>query len=160
MAGASASYRFPWGRVYAGGGWYANRFEGRKPRNMGYASLSFNARAGKFSFYGTVDYNSMDADVNSYTRYYRPSTAEIQVNYNFTPDFYVALCLQHFTGRLDTKTVTKDGTFRQVTQTRYKDRSLRPWILVRYTFRKNDNKKIKLDKVLDSYEKGISIQRK
>ena len=160
MAGASASYRFTWGRVYAGGGWYANRFEGRKPRNMAYASLGFNARAGKFSFYGTVDYNSMDAGANSCTRYYRPSTAEIQANYNFTPDFYIALCLQHFTGRLDTKTVTKDGSFRQATLTRHTDRCLRPWILVRYTFRKNDNKKIKLGKVLRSLEDGISIQRK
>lgn len=160
MAGASASYRFTWGRVYAGGGWYANRFKGRKPRNMAYASLGFNARAGKFSFYGTVDYNSMDAGANSCTRYYRPSTAEIQANYNFTPDFYIALCLQHFTGRLDTKTVTKDGSFRQATLTRHTDRCLRPWILVRYTFHKNDNKKIKLGKVLRSLEDGISIQRK
>ena len=127
---------------------------------MAYASLGFNARAGKFSFYGTVDYNSMDAGANSCTRYYRPSTAEIQANYNFTPDFYIALCLQHFTGRLDTKTVTKDGSFRQATLTRHTDRRLRPWILVRYTFRKNDNKKIKLGKVLRSLENGISIQRK
>lgn len=81
------------------------------------------------------------------------------MNYNFTPDFYISLCLQHFTGELRTRAVTDDGTFRSVVNTRYKDRCLRPWILVRYTLRKNSDRKIKLGKVLDSYEQGISIGR-
>ena len=52
-----------------------------------------------------------------------------------------------------------DGSYHSVTNTRYKECSLRPWILIRYTFRKSQKRKIKLEKVLNSYEKGISIER-
>ena len=159
LAGVDASYRLPWGRVYAGGGWYVDRFGHGRTEHMGYASAGFSIALGKFSFYGDVDYNSRDVTANSSTLYYRPSTAQVQVNYNFTPDFYISLCLQHFTGELRTRAVTDDGTFRSVVNTRYKDRCLRPWILVRYTLRKNSDRKIKLGKVLDSYEQGISIGR-
>lgn len=159
MAGMNASYRFPWGRVYVGGGWYANYYLHQQALHMAFASAGFNATFGKFSFYGDVDYNSRDVTATSRTHYYRPSMAQVQVNYNFTPDFYIALCLQHFTGEMRTKTVTTDGTYHAEVYTKYKDRCLRPWILVRYTFRKNSDKKIKLGKVLDSYERGISIQR-
>lgn len=159
QTGLDVSYRLPWGRVYGGGGWYANYFMGQSPRHMVYANFGFNLRFNKVSFYGDLNYNNRDFSVNSYTQYYRPSYAQVQVNYNFTPDFYIALALQHFTGELRTKTVMDDGSYHSVTNTRYKECCLRPWILIRYTFRKNQKRKIKLEKVLNSYEKGISIER-
>lgn len=158
-AGANISYRFKWGRIYGGGGWYADHYEGQKAKNSAYASLGFNAEVKNFSFYGTFEYSARDYTAISFTKYYRPVMANLQVNYNFTPDFYIGICLQHITGEFRTKTITEDGPFRSVTENRYTDKSLRPWILLRYTFRKNSERQHKLGKVLDSNEQGISITR-
>lgn len=156
-AGADVSYRLKWGRIYAGGGWKADHYMGQDAKKSAYASLGFNAQVKNFSFYGDVDYNSRDYTALSRTTYTHPSVANLQVNYNFTPDFYVGVCLQHITGEYQSKTTTKDGTFLSVTENHYKDRNFRPWIILRYTFRKNEEKKHRLGKVLDSNEEGISV---
>ncbi len=158
-AGANLSYRFKWGRIYGGGGWYADHFESQDAKNSAYASLGFNAQVRKFSFYGTFEYSSRDYTAISFTKYYRPVMEDLQMNYNFTPDFYIGVCLQHITGEFRTKTITEDGSFRSITENRYTDKCLRPWILLRYTFRKGSDKRHKLGKVLDSNEQGISIKR-
>lgn len=69
------------------------------------------------------------------------------------------ICLQHITGEYQSKTTTIDGSFHSVTKNHYKDQKFRPWAILRYTFRKNADKKHKLGKVLDSTEEGISILR-
>lgn len=158
-AGANISYRFKWGRIYGGGGWYADHYEEQNAKNSAYGSLGFNAQAKNFSFYGTFDYSSRDYTSVSYTKYYRPIMANLQINYNFTPDFYIGVCLQHITGEFRTKTITEDGSYRSVTENRYTDKCLRPWVILRYTFRKNSERRHKLGKVLDSNEQGISITR-
>lgn len=158
-AGANVSYRFKWGRVFCGGGWYADYFEGQDAKHSAYASCGFNATVKKFSFYGDFDYDSRDYTAISFTKYYRPLMANLQVNYNFTPDFYIGICLQHVTGEFRTKTVTEDGSFLSITENRYVDKCLRPWVILRYTFRKRSDKKHSLGKVLNSTEQGISIKR-
>ena len=67
--------------------------------------------------------------------------------------------MQYITGEYRSKTTTIDGSFNSVTEKFYKDKNFRPWIILRYTFRKHVDKKHKLDKVLDSTEQGISISR-
>ena len=158
-AGADLSYRFKWGRIYAGGGWKTCHYTGQDAKNSAYASFGFNAHAKDFSFYGDVDYNSRDYTALACTKYVRPSVANLQVNYNITPDFYIGMCLQHITGEYQSKTTTVDGSFHSVIEKHYKDKKIRPWIILRYTFRKNADKKHKLGKVLDSTEEGISILR-
>jgi hypothetical protein len=37
------------------------------------------------------------------------------------------------------------------------DLNVRPWILIRYTLRKNNKQKIKLDNVVTGKEKGIAL---
>lgn len=110
-----------------------------------------------FSFYGDVDYNSRDYTALACTRYKHPSVANLQVNFNFTPDFYMGVCLQHLTGEYQSKVTTVDGSFHSVIENHYKDQKFRPWVILRYTFRKNAEKKHKLGKVLNSTEEGISI---
>ncbi len=158
-AGANVSYRFKWGRIYAGGGWYADNYTGQSSKNSFYASFGFNAKVKNFSFYGDIDYNSRDYTALSRTIYSRPSVANLQLNYNFTQDFYVGICVQHITGEYRSKTITADGSFHAITKNYYKDKNFRPWLIVRYTFRKNADKKHKLGKVLDSTEEGVSISR-
>ena len=90
-AGANASYRFKWGRVYAGGGWKAYYYTGQSSKNAVYASCGFNSQVKDFSFNGDLEYNSKDYTALSCTTYERPSTANIQINYHFTPDFYAGV---------------------------------------------------------------------
>ena len=122
-----------------------------------YVSFGFNAQVKDFSFYGDIDYNSRDYTALACTTYSHPSVANLQVNYNFTPDFYIGVCLQHVTGEYQSKTTTVDGSFHSVVENHYKDKKIRPWVIIRYTFRKNADKKHKLGKVLNSTEEGISI---
>lgn len=156
-AGANISYRFNWGRIYGSGSWYVDYFEEQNAKQSWGGSLGFNAKAQKFSFYGTFYHKSRSYSAISYTQYCRPITADLQVNYNFTPDFYIGVCLQYITGEYRTKTFTEDGSFRSATETRYSEKCFRPWILLRYTLRKNPSKRHKLGKVLNSAERGISI---
>ena len=156
-AGTDLSYRFKWGRVYAGSDWKADYYMGQKAKNSAYASFGFNAQVKDFSFYGDIDYNSRDYTALARTTYSHPSVANLQINYNFTPDFYIGVCLQHITGEYQNKITTIDGSFRSEVENHYKDQKFRPWVILRYTFRKNDDKKHKLGKVLNSTEEGISI---
>ena len=158
-AGVTLNKRLKKGNVYGNVGWYANYYEHSKAKNMLYASLGFNYKLGKLSLYGRLNYNSRDCSKNTTTYYFKPATSELQANYNFTPDFYVGVCLQHFTGEFRSKVVTTDGAFHSTAYKHYKDKSLRPWFIARYTFRKNTDKKIKIDKVLENTESGISITR-
>ena len=158
-AGVYGNYNFKKGNIYGGGGWAAGYFEGQSPKHIFYVSGGFSLRVNKsFAFYGDIDYCPKDFSAISQSRYYHPSSANVQVNYNITPNFYVALCLQHFTGEYRTKTTVRDGEYRSVADVCFKDQNLRPWILLRYTIRKNPEKKIKLNNILDSTEKGISIK--
>lgn len=158
-AGASLSWRLKRGRIYGDGGWNADHYENQKAKNSAYASFGFNYTLNKLSCYVNVVYNSRDYTATSFTEYYRPTMANLQVNYNFTPDFYIGICLQHATGEFRTKTVTEDGSYRSITENRYTDKCLRPWVLLRYTFRKNPDRRHKLGTVLDGDEQGISITR-
>ena len=158
-AGLYANYKFKKGNIYGGGGWAAEYFEEQSAKHIFYVSGGFSFRANKlFSFYGDTYYCPKDFSVISQSRYYHPSSANVQVNYNITPNFYIALCLQHFTGEYREKTTVNNGEYHSVSDIRYKDKNLRPWILLRYTIRKNPKNKIKLDNILESTEKGISIK--
>ncbi len=152
------SYRLKNGRIYAGGGWYGNYFHGQTAHSAFTSMAGFSYTAGKFSFYGNMDYSNRSVANISVTRYRQPSSANLQINYNFTPDFYIGACLQHFTGEYNTITVTKTGNYTSVTHTYFTEYNLRPWVILRYTFRKNTNRKINLDKVLNSEEKGIRLK--
>lgn len=155
------SYRFKWGRISAEGGWKDSYYQGQSAQGSLFGSLNFTARAKKLTFNGSISFTSRDVYQVSTLNYYRPKMAQVQVNYNFTPDFYIALCLQDFTGELRTCTTTNDGTYYSITDKSYKDRNLRPWVLVRYTFRKNTHKKIKIgNNILNGEESGINIKNK
>lgn len=157
--GLNASYRFNWGRIYAGGGWMSNSYSNQQFKSSLFASCGLYANVKKFSFVADLEYNSRDYTAISLTKYYQPSIANLQINYNFTPDFYIGICLQHATGEFRSKTIIEDDTYKSIVENKFKEQCFRPWIILRYTFRKNSEKKHKLGKVLNSEESGISIIR-
>lgn len=157
--GADLTYRLNKGYIMGEIGWLEDYYDGQSGRGSIYASLYFSKRVKKFTYAGYVEYNTKEYTSISYTRNRTPTSASVQVTYNFTPNFYISMMIQHVAGERKTISYTDSGTFHSIVENRYKDQCFRPWILVRYTFRKHADKKIKLGKVLDSKEKGISITR-
>lgn len=156
----SVNYRLKSGRILLQGGCLSNYYKGQDRHHAYYVNLDFNYTLKKFYFALSMAYwnQGIDSPI-SWHRYYSPAKAEAQVNYFITPNFYVGVCLQNFAGSHRATLYTESGTYRQVVKSHRKDLNMRPWFIVRYTFRKNSDRKIKLDKVLESKESGISITR-
>lgn len=122
---------------------------------MGY--IGFSASYKKFSFYGYCDYTNYAYTAVSRTRNYAPTFSQLQVTYNFTPLFYISVALENGTGMMRTATTTRSDGYYNYNFRRMKDQSFCPWILIRYTFRKNVGRKIKENKLVKPKEQGISL---
>lgn len=88
-----------------------------------------------------------------------PDYSLFQVVYNFTKRFYISAAVQYFIGTAQTEVLTHSDTYRAFTSRRMTGQSMHPWILLRYTFRKNNKRKIDIGNVVKSKEHGISLQR-
>lgn len=127
------------------------------------AKYSWSLNAGvwlflnKWTIGGDIMWNNVTYTPYSKTKYLSPTYAQCQVNYNITPNLYVAVAVQNFAGVLSNETYTQTDSFSSYSKVRMVDVSFCPWVLVRYTLRKNNKKKIKLDNVIKSKEEGISL---
>lgn len=154
--GGSVSYRFKYGRVYTSVNHNVDYFTGlpaKKNFSWG-GGLRLNYK--KWSFVG--DFEQLN---NSYTAVSRikqvtPYT-HLQLIYNFTGNMYVSVALSNAIGRSRTQTFTYGEHYRSYNQ---QSKAYHPWILFRYTLRKNIKKKIGVDNVIRSKESGISLQAK
>jgi len=130
------------------------------------AKASFSVSGGiwlnykKWTAGGDISYRNYVYTPISRTREVTPGYLQLQVNYNITKYFYIAIGLPYFIGTKTTETETYSGTYTSFARQRMTAMSGRPWILFRYTFRKNDKQKIKLGKVVESKEKGISLENR
>lgn len=95
----------------------------------------------------------------SRTRQKTPEYSLFQIIYNFTKDFYISTAMQYFIGTSATEVSTHSGTYQSFVSKRMTSQSTRPWILLRYTFRKNTKQKIGIGNVVKSKEQGISLQK-
>ena len=93
----------------------------------------------------------------SYTRNYTPSYSLIQLTYNFTKLFYISAALENWIGEMHPTTVVRNGSYYSYSQTKLRDQSFSPWILLRYTFRQNSSRRVKETKLMNSKEKGIKL---
>ncbi len=158
-AGSSVRYRFKEGRgnIYVGAYHHIDYFANMSPKH------SFSLNGGiwiyykKWMFGGDVNYRNYEYTPISRIKQLTPSYSQFQVNYNFTKDFYIAVALPYFIGKLSTETETQAGTYSSYHLRRMTSMSGRPWVLLRYTIRKNEKSKIKLGNVVKSKEEGISL---
>ncbi len=155
--GGHLNYRMKWGNVYGGAYHNVDYFSGQDPKNSFNTYLGFMARYKKFSFYVEADYTNYTYTSVSRTRQYAPVYSHIQATYNFTKLFYISVAFTNCMGYLRSATTTDDAGYHGYTYRRMKDQSFCPWILIRYTFRKNGGRKIKENKLLQSTEQGISL---
>lgn len=155
---ADVSYRIKkWGRVYGGTGMYRDYYTGVSGKNAVTANVGFEARYKKLYFNMAVEYRSRAYSPLTRIKYNSPTYASAQVNFNIKKNLYVAVCIQSLDAYSQTM-VTRDGDFYSWSKNRHTT-ALRPWILIRYSIRKNAKKKINLGNVLYNQESGISLKK-
>lgn len=157
LAGSNLSYRWKGFQIYGSLYHGVAYFSGQEAKKSLTANIGFSASYKKFSFYGDCVYTNYEYTAVSRTRNYAPTFSQLQVTYNFTPLFYISVALQNGTGMMRKATTTRSDGYYSHHFSRLKDQSFCPWILIRYTFRKNVGRKIKENKLLKSKEEGISL---
>lgn len=133
-------------------------YDGHSPKDCYALSFSVNADLKKFFVGMDMSYSPKTYTDITTTRNLRPTWASVQVNYRFSENLYIAVCLQGFAGNQKTKVMTSDGTFKSVSLTKLTETGFHPWVLVRWNMRKNTKRKIKLGNVLNSNESGIKLK--
>jgi hypothetical protein len=157
-AGGSISYhQGKWGQIYMNSYHLVDYFSGQDPRESFTCDLGMNAKYKKWFFNVNYQCQNYIYTAVSRTKYHTPNYSFVQIQYNFTPNFYISAAIQYFTGAVRYDIETYGENYRSFVSQRMLDLNVRPWILIRYTFRKNDQQKIKLNNVVTSKEKGISL---
>ena len=158
-AGADISYRIgKWGRVYGGGYWYRDWYPGMSAKDAYSVNFGFDARYKKLFFNVGVTYQNKSYTPTGQVRYNTPTYASAQVNYNIKKNLYVAVCVQSLSAWSNTS-IVNDGNFCSWNESKHTS-AWHPWLLIRYSFRKNVKKKINLGNVLGNEEQGISLSKK
>lgn len=139
-------------------GYIANYFQGQSPKWSFYTSWSLDIYYKKLYFNASMTYQRKDFTPYSFTRQSNPAYAQLQINYNFTPDFYVAVLLQNFTGNTKHTKVVHQGSYQYRGAFTTVGKGFMPSILIRYTFRHNIKRKIKLGNNLFKEETGIKLK--
>ena len=157
--GGSISYRIKkWGRIYGSAYHSIDYFEGQNPKRSFSCSGGFNADYKKWSLIIDVEYMNFEYTALSLTKHINPTYSQVQLIYNLTKKFYISMAMPYFIGTMTSETNTHVDTYYSHLRKRMTSMSGRPWVLLRYTFRKNDKQKIKLNNVVRSKEAGISLQ--
>jgi hypothetical protein len=157
-AGPSLSYRLGnAGNLYAGGYYLVSYYDGQPPRQTFLYNAGVSATWKKWYFNMDVHYQPFVYTAVSRTKNHTPDYSSLQLTYNFTPNFYISAAVQYFTGALHTDTETCGENYRSFASRRMLDLNIRPWLLVRYTLRKNNRQKIKLGNVVTGKEQGIAL---
>ena len=69
----------------------------------------------------------------------------------------MGVCLKNPTGKYRYTERTQTDSYRQVSDITLNYRRPSVWFIIRYAFRRNQDRRIKLDKVLNSTETGIRL---
>lgn len=162
FASLSPSYRLEFGelsgRVYASGSYVRSYYTGYHPKDQYSVSAGFNLSYRKF-YFGCDIYSTPRSQTDIMTiKQLTPSGAMVQANYYILPNLYVSVALVGFTGAPQTATYCDNGTFKSYSYTRSIEKGWHPWILIRWNMRKHANRKIAIDRVLTSTEKGIRLK--
>lgn len=116
----------------------------------------------KWTVGSDVEFFNYDYTPISRTRQLTPGYSMVQVIYNFTNNLYISIALPYVFGspRTETETYADSYTSYYLRDMSMTNMTQRPWILLRYTIRKNDKRKIKLGNIVSSKENGISLEHK
>ena len=156
--GGSLSYRVgSVGRI-GGSAYHRVYYYERQSARKGFEASAYATFNYKRWYLGLdVTYRDYEHTALLRTRYHSPSFSQLQVSYYFTKNFYISAAIENYMGYCRTSTSLRDGTYRSDSRVRRRSASFNPWILVRYTFRKNKANEMKERKRMRSEESGIHL---
>lgn len=126
---------------------------GAKRHFMGILVLS--KKWGKFEARTTFCYQNYINTEFSMTKNYNPESS-LTLSYNFTPNVLLSIGCTSFTGNPRSKNTVSTGAYRSVAYSTKK--TFTPWILFRWSIRKNDKKKIELENdIIRDHENKIKL---
>lgn len=97
---------------------------------------------GNFFIYSTIRWRNRTYSPISITKYNNPLDAHVQIAWQPTRQLYVSVALPYYCGTKKDTTITQTGNYSNTVTKEYKSFSLRPWILISWTLRKNAKESI------------------
>lgn len=114
---------------------------------------------GKWDMYASVSYTNYDYDIVSRTRYLTPVSTSILISYNVNRNLTLSIGTEAVTKNLTTKVNTKSGSYESYILS--KKEIMHPFFLLRWTLRKNQERKISLDNdIMKSLEQDIDLKNR
>lgn len=156
--GGNLSYRLgDWGYAGVYGYHLVDYFADQSPKKAFQCGLSVNGMIKKWYFGADVVYTNYEYTALSRKSYRAPSFSMLQVSYYFTKDFYISAAIENTLGYLRSVTDYRSGPYSSRTALKQVSASFSPWILIRYTFRKNRGKQMRERQKVDALEEGIRL---
>ncbi|MCM1141045.1 MAG: hypothetical protein NC453_20950 [Muribaculum sp.] len=97
---------------------------------------------GNFFVYSTIAWQNKDYSPIGFTKFNNPTDAHIQIAWQINDNFYISAALPYYCGIRSETSVTRQQGYYSKVKTDFKGSSLRPWILISWTLRKNPRQAI------------------
>jgi hypothetical protein len=97
---------------------------------------------GRFFIYSTIGWYNKEYTAISTTQYRKPTNAHIQISWQPTRRLYISAALPYYWGTKSNVTYINREGYAKRLATSFKSQSLRPWILIAWTLRKNAEQSI------------------
>jgi len=112
-------------------------YNGQRPQSYVGVRGFFRWDFGDFFMYTTLAWQNQSYTAIGYTEYPEPLEAHVQIAWQATKRLYLALALPYYWGvRSEITRIGRSG-YTSYQRTYYQGVSLRPWLLVAWTLRKN-----------------------
>ena len=122
---------------YINGGYTSEVFNGQSPKGSFNVQGNLRWNFGDFFLYTTIAWRNKSYSAISMTEYQNPTEAHVQVAWQATNNLYVSVGLPYYWGVKENTDIIQQQGYNSVQNIRFVSESLRPWILISWTIRKN-----------------------
>lgn len=122
--------------------YYWDHYNGQQTKKSVGINANMRWNFGNFFLYSVISWKSYDYTATSLIEHKSPINAHIQIAWQISETWYASVGLPYFWGRRKDVTKIEQLNYYRMQQNTYASASLRPWILVSWTLRKNAKKAI------------------
>ena len=119
------------------------RYSGQHDNGSIYLRGIFQWTFGKFLLHSVLEWRNKYYNAVSFTKYSNPTEAMLMLSWKATKTLQVAVGMPYFWGIRKETTLTDGAGYHGENSISYKSASLRPWILISWTLRKNSELSIR-----------------
>lgn len=149
----NGSYRWTEFSVHASGsisklnggisiGYNLEKYHSAPTRPSYQASMNLHWNFSNFFIYATMRWRNRAYTPIEMTEYRKPYNATFLLNWHPLPNLNLSLGTDYWCGIKVTVSTISQPTYHSVTKTRHKSASLRPWLLISWTIRRNSSEAI------------------